>query len=63
MAGLSGLFSTPKSPAPVLMPDPQDPVAKDQQRMMAISASQRSGRASTILNGTDSYSGTTTGTK
>lgn len=58
---MAGLFSTPSPPKPQPMPDPQDPAVLDQQRQRIIAAQARSGRASTMLTGGDSYSGRTTG--
>lgn len=51
----------PKPPDPVVMPDPEDPLKKLESRKKLISASARSGRASTMLSGEDSYANTTTG--
>lgn len=61
---MSGLFSKPKvpdPPKPVLMPDPEDPAKKEDERLRYLAARQRGGRASTMLSGDDNYSGTTTG--
>lgn len=45
------------------MPDPEDPAKKDMARLDYLAARKRSGRASTMLSGDDSYSGTSTGMK
>ncbi|MDE2440023.1 MAG: hypothetical protein KGP14_03285 [Betaproteobacteria bacterium] len=58
---MASLFSTPSPPKPQPMPDPQDPRALDIQKQQLIAAQARSGRASTILSGNDSYSGRATG--
>jgi hypothetical protein len=58
---MAGLFSTPKPPKPVQMPDPDDKRIKMAYAKEIASARQRSGRLSTDLSSGDSYSGTTTG--
>lgn len=58
---MGSLFKTPKPPKPVLMPDPENAAIKDARVKELLAARQRSGRASTVLSGDDSYSGTTTG--
>lgn len=58
---MSSLFKTPKPPKPVLMPDPDNAAVRDARMKELLAARQRAGRASTMLSGDDSYSGTTTG--
>lgn len=59
---MSKLFGkTPKAPDPQLMPDPDNQAIKDARAAELVAARQRSGRASTILTGTDAYTGTKTG--
>ncbi len=58
---MTSLFSTPKPPKPVAMPDPENAAVLDARKKELLAARQRSGRASTMLTGDDSYSGITTG--
>lgn len=66
MSGLRTIFSgPPKPPAPaepVPMPDLFDPAILRAQRRVLERASGGSGRASTVLSGSDAYSGTKLGT-
>lgn len=64
---MSGLFrsSTPKPPPPpepVAMPDLNDPAILRAQRRVLDRGSRGAGRASTVLSGSDAYSGTRLGT-
>lgn len=65
---MSGLFggstpTLPPPPAPIPMPDLQDPAILAAQKKTLQDAAARSGRASTLLSGgTDDYSSTKLGT-
>lgn len=58
---MGSLFSVPKPPKPVEMPDPDNKLVKNDYAKQIAAARQRGGRASTILSGDDSYAGSTTG--
>ena len=59
---MTGLFGkTPKPPKVVPMPDPEDQRIKMAYSREIAAARARSGRASTVLSGDDSYSSSTTG--
>lgn len=47
---MGGLFSKPKMPEPVRMPDPEDKAVREAQRRRREELAARGGRDSTILS-------------